>query len=238
MIVDGELEITPVTDKVTVTVVEKSDNVTYDAAEHSITGYESMTADNALYDIANVAKTPTAAWTAKGTYVGTYHVGIKAADFKNTSGNFTNVEFVIADGDLVITPASVAVVKIEGHTKTVTYNGKEQTVEGYTITSNPANATVTLVGEAVASGTDAKHFSPDAACTRAQAVTFLWRAAGSPAGYANSGYTDVPETSYCAAPVAWAVALRITSGTGTLTFSPDDLCTRAQIVTFLYRANA
>ena len=57
---DGELEITPVTDKVTVTVVEKSDNVTYDAAEHSITGYETMTADNALYDIANVAETPTA----------------------------------------------------------------------------------------------------------------------------------------------------------------------------------
>ena len=87
-------------------------------------------------------------------------------------------------------------------------------------------------------GTDAKHFSPDAACTRGQIVTFLYRAAGSPAGYANSGCTDVPETSYCAAPVAWAVALRITSGTGTLTFSPDDLCTRAQIVTFLYRANA
>lgn len=94
------------------------------------------------------------------------------------------------------------------------------------------------VKNGIASGTDAKHFSPDAACTRAQAVTFLYRAAGSPAGYANSGYTDVPETSYCAAPVAWAVALRITSGTGALTFSPDDLCTRAQIVTFLYRANA
>ena len=61
---------------------------------------------------------------------------------------------------------------------------------------------------------------------------------GGLAGYANSGYTDVPETSYCAAPVAWAVVLRITSGTGTLTFSPDNLCTRAQIVTFLYRANA
>ena len=94
------------------------------------------------------------------------------------------------------------------------------------------------VKNGIASGTDAKHFSPDAACTRAQAVTFRYRAAGSPAGYTNSGYTDVPETSYCAAPVAWAVALRITSGTGTLTFSPDDLCTRAQIANFLYRANA
>ena len=158
VIVDGELEITPVTDKVTVTVVEKSDNVTYDAAEHSITGYETMTADNALYDIANVAKTPTAAWTAKGTYVGTYHVGIKAADFKNTSGNFTNVEFVVVDGALNITPAENIVVKIAGSTKTVIYDGTEQTVEGYTVTSNPADATVTLVGEAVASGTDANTY--------------------------------------------------------------------------------
>ena len=156
---DGWLKIDPIADKVTVTVTENSAAVTYDGTEHSVTGYKSMTADNTLYDVEkNVAEKPTAAWTAKGTYVGTYHVGIKAADFKNTSGNFTNVEFVIEDGDLVITPASVAVVKIEGHTKTVTYNGKEQTVEGYTVTSNPANATVTLVGKAVAAGTDANTY--------------------------------------------------------------------------------
>ena len=156
VVVDGYLEITPITDKVTVTVTEKSDTVTYNGQEHSVTGYKSMTADNALYDVKkNVAETSTEAWTAKGTYVGTYHVGIKAADFKNTSGNFKNVEFVIVDGDLVITPASVAVVKIAGNTKTVTYNGEVQSVEGYTVTSNPANATVTLVGQAIASGTDA-----------------------------------------------------------------------------------
>jgi len=156
VVVDGYLKIDPITEKVTVTVTEKSDTVTYNGQEHSVTGYKSMTADNALYDVKkNVAETSTEAWTAKGTYVGTYHVGIKAADFENKSGNFTNVEFVIVDGDLVITPASVAVVKIAGNTKTVTYNGKEQTVEGYTVTSNPANATVTLVGQAIASGTDA-----------------------------------------------------------------------------------
>ena len=156
---DGWLKIDPIADKVTVTVTENSAAVTYDGTEHSVTGYKSMTADNTLYDVEkNVAETSTAAWTAKGKYVGTYHVGIEPGDFKNTSKNFTNVEFVIVDGDLVITPASVAVVKIEGHTKTVTYNGKEQTVEGYTITSNPANATVTLVGKAVASGTDANTY--------------------------------------------------------------------------------
>ena len=159
VVVDGYLKIDPITEKVTVTVTEESDTVTYDGQEHTVTGYKSISADNTLYDVTtSVRATETAAWTAKGTYVGTYHVGIEPSDFKNTSGNFTNVEFVIVDGDLVITPASVAVVKIEGHTKTVTYNGKEQTVEGYTITSNPANATVTLVGTAIASGTDANTY--------------------------------------------------------------------------------
>ncbi len=100
------------------------------------------------------------------------------------------------------------------------------------------DAVLWAVQTGVAKGTSASTFSPDAACTRGQIVTFLYRAAGSPSGYANSGYTDVPETSYCAAPVAWAVALRVTSGTSAITFSPDALCTRAQIVTFLYRANA
>ena len=156
VVVDGYLKIDPITEKVTVTVTEESDTVTYDGQEHSVTGYKSMTADNALYDVTtSVRATETEAWTAKGTYVGTYHVGIEPSDFKNISGNFTNVEFVIVDGDLVITPASVAIVKIAGNTKTVTYNGKEQTVTGYEITSNPANATVTLVGTAIASGTDA-----------------------------------------------------------------------------------
>ena len=100
------------------------------------------------------------------------------------------------------------------------------------------DAVLWAVETGIAKGTSASTFSPDAACTRGQIVTFLYRAAGSPSGYANSGYTDVPETSYCAAPVAWAVALCVTSGTSAITFSPDALCTRAQIVTFLYRANA
>ncbi len=100
------------------------------------------------------------------------------------------------------------------------------------------DAVLWAVQTGVAKGTSASTFSPDAPCTRGQIVTFLYRAAGSPSGYANSGYADVPETSYCAAPVAWAVALRVTSGTSAITFSPDALCTRAQIVTFLYRANA
>ena len=158
-VTDGYLKINPITDKVTVTVTEKSDTVVYDTNEHSITGYETMTANNALYDVKkNVAETQTAAWTAKGTDVGEYPVGIEAADFENTSVNFTNVEFVVVDGALNITPAENVAVKIAGSTKTVIYDGTEQTVEGYTVTSNPADATVTLVGEAAASGTDANTY--------------------------------------------------------------------------------
>jgi hypothetical protein len=88
----------------------------------------------------------------------------------------------------------------------------------------------------ITSGVDALHFAPDAPCTRGQIVTFLWRAAGSPEPQTMSGFADVPADSYCAKAVAWAVERGITSGTGNGRFSPDEACTRAQAVTFLYRA--
>ena len=80
-------------------------------------------------------------------------------------------------------------------------------------------------------------FAPNAACTRAQIVTFLWRAAGSPEPKTLSGFSDVPADSYYAKAVAWAVENGITGGTGDGKFSPDATCTRAQAVTFLYRAS-
>ena len=89
----------------------------------------------------------------------------------------------------------------------------------------------------VTSGTDALHFSPNAPCTRAQIVTFLWRAAGSPAPKNMSSFTDVPADAFYAKAVAWAVENGITGGTGDGKFSPDATCTRAQAVTFLYRAS-
>ena len=88
----------------------------------------------------------------------------------------------------------------------------------------------------ITDGVDALHFAPDATCTRGQIVTFLWRAAGSPEPQTMSGFADVAADSYCAKAVAWAVERGITSGTGNGRFSPDEVCTRAQAVTFLYRA--
>ena len=130
---DGQLVITPVTDKVVVTITEKSDTVKYDGNEHTVTGYKSMTADNELYDVkANVKETPTEAWTAKGTNVGEYPVGIESKDFKNTNANFSNVEFVVVDGKLEITPNTDKVtVTITEKSGTATYDGKEHIVSGY-----------------------------------------------------------------------------------------------------------
>ena len=106
-VVDGYVTITPVKDKVVVTITENSGTATYDGKEHIVSGYESMTADNPLYDEDSVEENPTVMWAAKGTNVGEYPVGIVAGDFKNTNANFTNVEFVVVDGALEITPAPV-----------------------------------------------------------------------------------------------------------------------------------
>ena len=80
-------------------------------------------------------------------------------------------------------------------------------------------------------------FAPNQPCTRAQIVTFLWRAAGSPAPKSMSSFTDVPADAFYAKAVAWAVENGITSGTGEGKFSPNAICTRAQSVTFLYRTS-
>ena len=93
------------------------------------------------------------------------------------------------------------------------------------------------VGNGITQGTDATHFSPDGICTRAQAVTFLWRAAGSPAPRSRTvPFTDVPAGSYYYDAVLWAVENGITEGTSDTTFSPNMTCTRAQIVAFLWRS--
>ena len=117
----GTLKVTPVTTKVTVTITEKSGTATYDGGDHIVSGYASMTADNELYDVdASVQETPTAAWTVKGKDAGEYPVGIAADDFKNINTNFENVEFVVVDGKLTITPAPVT---LQAPIQSKTYDG-------------------------------------------------------------------------------------------------------------------
>lgn len=90
--------------------------------------------------------------------------------------------------------------------------------------------------EGVATGLDRYHFGPNQPCTRAQAVTMLWRLHGESEPEVHELFVDVPRESYYAKAVQWATYKGITGGVGEKRFAPDDLCTRGQIVTMLYRA--
>ena len=125
----GTLKVTPFTDKVTVTITEKSGTATYDGMNHTVSGYESMTADNPLYDVEDsVDETPTANWAANGTDAGEYPVGIAAGDFENTNKNFSNVTFVVEDGSLTIAPAPIT---LQASSRSKTYDGTPLKADGY-----------------------------------------------------------------------------------------------------------
>ena len=98
-------------------------------------------------------------------------------------------------------------------------------------------AVLWAVENGITVGTSATTFSPELICSRAHIVTFLWRAANSPSAKTVNPFTDVAADAYYIDAVLWAVKHKITVGTTLSTFSPDEGCTRAQIVTFLYRAH-
>ena len=132
-----------------------------------------------------------------------------------------------------------------GQADHVTYILSDETIGAGTVTVSfddveesayYADAVRWAVNYGVTKGTSDRLFSPDAGCTRGQAVTFLWRAAGSPEPKsANGPFADVSADSYFYKAVLWAVEKGITNGTSKTEFSPGKLCTRSQIVTFLYR---
>ena len=123
-------------------------------------------------------------------------------------------------------------------TVTAAFSKTQTTVSFADVSSDSycAGAVKWAVENGVTNGTTATTFSPNAACTRGQIVTFLWRAAGSPAPKTTvNPFTDVAADAYYAKAVLWAVENGITNGTTAATFSPDAPCTRAQAVTFLFR---
>lgn len=97
------------------------------------------------------------------------------------------------------------------------------------------NPVLWAVGEKITSGTSATTFSPNATCTRAQIVTFLWNNAGKPEVSGTKSFSDVGAKRYYAKAVSWAVAKGITSGISATKFGPNEKCTRAQAMTFLYK---
>ena len=96
-------------------------------------------------------------------------------------------------------------------------------------------AVLWAVEKGITLGTSDTTFSPNDPCTRAHVVTFLWRAEGQPSASGANPFADVASGQYYYSAVLWAVSKNITQGTSAATFSPDNPCTRAQIVTFLYR---
>ena len=96
-------------------------------------------------------------------------------------------------------------------------------------------AVLWAVEKGIAKGTSETTFSPNDTCTRGQTVAFLYRYANSPAVSGSNSFADVSETAYYYDATLWAVSEKVTEGTSATTFSPNDLCTRGQIVTFLYR---
>ena len=140
---EGTLKITPVTDKVTVTVTGNNGSVGYDGNEHSVTGYTTAI-DNQLYTVSDFTFTGEA--IAKGTDADSYQMGLNKSQFANSSANFANVEFVVNDGALTVTPRPVT---ITAKSANFTYDGQTHTLQEAEITGLVGNdaITVTVVGE-------------------------------------------------------------------------------------------
>ena len=180
---------------------------------------------------------------ANGTVTPSGGVSVKAGESKTftfqPNAGYA-VSKVLVDGKNVGAATSYTFTNVRAsHTLAVEFSKAD--------TSNPFvdvpagayyyDAVLWAVQNGITTGVDATHFNPSGICTRAQAVTFLWRAAGKPAPKSTAmPFDDVPKGSYYESAVLWAVENGITNGTGAKTFSPNANCSRSQIVTFLWRS--
>ena len=156
-VVDGYLDITPITAETTVTIKGNQKIETYTGKELKVEGY---TSDAASIDgTINVALKEGSKAEAKGTEAGTYQMGLTADSFTVTSDNYSNIKVEVKDGFLKINPADTLTVHVTGNTKSQVYNGKEQKVEGFT-TDAPKDVTVELKegSKAEAKGTNVAEY--------------------------------------------------------------------------------
>ena len=174
---EGTLKITPVTDKVTVTITGNNGSVGYDGNEHSVTGYKVESISNPLYTVADFAFSGTASVT--GTDAGSYMMGLTPAQFENTNPNFENVTFSVTDGALTITPMPLT---ITAGSDSKAYNGTPLTNDTFTRTSLAAGdtlASVTVTGSQTDVGSsknvasDAKLMRGDRDVTANYAIDYL-----------------------------------------------------------------
>ena len=171
---------------------------------------------------------PTLTYTADGTTVGKFDIVPSGAD----AGN--NYEITYVNGTLTVSrrhssPSSTPPAPEPTPEETVKFADVSTSAYYY-------DAVKWAVDKGITNGLSDTMFGPYESCTRAQIVTFLWRAAGSPEPKTASSFTDVSASAYYAKAVAWAVENGITNGMTATMFAPDATCTRGQSVTFLYRA--
>ena len=170
---------------------------------------------------------PTLTYMADGTTVGKFDIVPSGAD----AGN--NYEITYVNGTLTVS-------RRHSSPSSTTPNPEPTPDNSTSFVDVPTNAYFAdavkwAVDKGITNGLSDTMFGPYESCTRAQIVTFLWRAAGSPEPKTASSFTDVPANAYYAKAVAWAVENGITNGMTETTFAPDATCTRAQSVTFLHR---
>ncbi|WP_033120000.1 S-layer homology domain-containing protein [Oscillibacter sp. ER4] len=171
---------------------------------------------------------PTLTCTADGMTVGKFDIVPSGAD----AGD--NYEITYVNGMLTVS-------RRHSSPSSTTPDPEPTPDDSNSFSDVPANAYFAdvvkwAVENGVTNGLSDTMFGPYASCTRAQIVTFLWRAAGSPEPKTASSFTDVPASAYYAKAVAWAIENGITNGMTETTFAPNATCTRGQSVTFLYRA--
>ena len=154
---------------------------------------------------------------------------IRIVDSKNKE-----IKAVIKNGKYTFTMPDSDVTVIASFTDV---NSIQTTFADVSANAYYAEAVKWAAEKGITGGTGDGNFNPNGSCTRAHIVTFLWRAAGSPEPKSTVSFADVPAGSYYAKAVAWAVENGITLGTTDVTFSPNAACTRAQSMTFLYRAS-
>jgi hypothetical protein len=169
------------------------------------------------------------------TIVATPNDGYQVDQITVTDKNGNAVTVTEKDGQYTFTMPSTEVTVSGIFSQKPAENEPTTTFTDVAADAYYAEAVAWAVENGITDGTSATTFSPNKGCTRAQVVTFLWRAAGQPAPTGSASFADVADGTYYTDAVAWAVENGITDGTSATTFSPDATCTRSQVVTFLAR---
>ena len=198
----GTLAVTPLTDKVTVTVTGNTGTVTYNGAEQSVTGYKVESISNPLYTAADFAFSGTASVT--GTDAGTYAMGLTAAQFRNQSANFANVEFIVTDGSLQINPRSV---KLTSATDEKVYDGQPLT-----------NGAVTVSGDGFAEGEGAA-YNVTGSQTNAGSSDNTFTYTLNPGTKAKNYTVETKPGKLTVTPVTAEVTVTITGNKSTVTYN-------------------